>query len=63
MQMTTQQRRIYRLPQVRQVTGFGRSHIYQMVRDGKFPKPHKIGIRAVGWDSVEVDRWIAERLA
>jgi prophage regulatory protein len=32
------------------------------MRDGKFPQALRLGIRAVGWDSVEVDQWIAERL-
>jgi prophage regulatory protein len=32
------------------------------MKKGEFPKALRLGIRAVGWDSIEVDQWIAERL-
>jgi prophage regulatory protein len=31
------------------------------MRAGKFPKAMRLGIRAVGWDSLEIEQWIAER--
>lgn len=46
---------------VEEVTGLGRSTIYLYVSQGKFPKPRKLGVRAVGWLSGEVFAWIAER--
>jgi len=55
-------RRILRRADVEQKTGFKRAHLYQLMKEGKFPKPIRLGIRAVGWDSVEVDEWIAARL-
>lgn len=55
-------RRILRRPEVEQRTGFKRAHIYSLMREGKFPKALRLGVRAVGWDSIEVDQWIAERL-
>src|SRR6185503_6846915 len=39
--------RILRLPQVCAVTGFGRSMIYQMEAEGRFPNRINIGVRAV----------------
>jgi len=54
--------RILRRAEVEAKTGFKRAHIYQLVKEGKFPKPLRLGIRAVGWDSVEVDQWITDRL-
>ncbi|MDR1969054.1 MAG: AlpA family transcriptional regulator [Burkholderiaceae bacterium] len=54
--------RILRLPEVEARTGFKRAHIYSLMKEGKFPKPLRLGVRAVGWDSVEIDQWIAERL-
>ena len=39
--------RILRLPQVCEVTGLGRSMIYQMEADLRFPRRIKIGTRAV----------------
>jgi len=56
------ERRILRRPEVEQRTGFKRAHLYTLMREGKFPKALRLGVRAVGWDSIEVDAWIAERL-
>lgn len=56
------ERRILRRAQVEQKTGFKRAHIYSLMKEGKFPRALRLGVRAVGWDSVEVDQWIAERL-
>ncbi|MBP0714223.1 AlpA family transcriptional regulator [Burkholderia sola] len=55
------ERRILRRPEVEAKTGFKRAHIYNLMKEGKFPKPIRLGIRAVGWDSLEIDQWIAER--
>lgn len=55
-------RRILRRAEVEQKTGIKRAHIYTLMKDGKFPRALRLGSRAVGWDSTEVDQWIAERL-
>lgn len=57
------QRHIMRRDEVEQKTGFKRSHIYNLMKEGKFPKAKRVGLRAVGWDSLEVEHWIAERLS
>ena len=54
---------LLRLPRVKERTGFGKSQLYEMVRAGTFPAPHKIGARAVAWESQAVDAWIRERIA
>ena len=56
------ERRILRRAEVEQKTGFKRAHIYNLMKEGKFPKALRLGVRAVGWDSAEVDQWITERL-
>ncbi|MBV2133357.1 AlpA family phage regulatory protein [Pseudomonas sp. MAP12] len=43
-------------------TGFGRAWIYALMAKGEFPKARKIGARAVGWPSEEIDRWVTERM-
>jgi prophage regulatory protein len=53
--------RILRLPDVESRTGFKRAHIYNLMSEGKFPRRLQIGIRAVGWNSTEIDQWVAER--
>ncbi len=62
MPATTTPRRIMRLPQVQDATGFGRAWIYELMKRGDFPKAHKIGLRAVGWSSTEIEAWIAKQL-
>jgi prophage regulatory protein len=54
--------RILRLPEVCSVTGLGRSMIYQMESDLRFPKRVKIGTRAVGWVEGEVRAWLHKRI-
>ena len=56
------ERRILRLDEVEAKSGFKRAHIYSLMKKGEFPQATRLGVRAVGWDSVEVDLWISERL-
>lgn len=35
--------------------------IWRWVRDGKFPKPFKIGPCVTAWDMADVENFIAER--
>ena len=55
--------RALRLRQVCQLTGLGRSMIYQMQAEGRFPQRIKLGQRAVGWLESEVRDWLAARVA
>lgn len=54
---------LLRLPEVKARTGLSRSEIYRRIAIGTFPAPIKIGRRASAWSSIEIDRWIAERIA
>jgi prophage regulatory protein len=54
--------RALRLRQVCQLTGLGRSMIYQMQAEGRFPQRIKLGERAVGWLESEVRDWLASRI-
>ncbi len=56
------QRRIMRLPEVIEKTGYKRQSIYNFMKAGTFPQARRIGPRAVGWDSLEVEAWIAKQL-
>lgn len=55
-------RRFLRRNEVERKTGLKRAHIYELMKEGKFPQSVRLGIRAVGWDSIELDQWIADRL-
>ena len=56
------ERRILRLDEVEAKSGFKRAHIYNPDEETPFPQALRLGVRAVGWDSIEIDQWIAERL-
>lgn len=56
------ERHIMRRDEVERQTGFKRAHIYNLMKEGKFPQAKRIGLRAVGWDSLEIEQWVAERL-
>lgn len=47
-----------RLPTVRARTGKSKGAIYADIADGRFPRPVKIGRRAVAWPSSAIDEWM-----
>lgn len=53
---------ILRLPKVIERTGISRSLIYLKIGEGKFPKPIKLGERAIGWPASAIDAWIEEQI-
>jgi prophage regulatory protein len=59
----TNNRRLLRRAEVEAKTGFKRAFIYRLMKQGKFPKPVRTSTRAVRWDSIEIDQWIAARLS
>jgi prophage regulatory protein len=54
--------RFLRRPAVEAITGLSRSTIYSLMQTGSFPRPARIGDRAVAWPEAEIEAWIAERL-
>jgi prophage regulatory protein len=54
---------LLRFPQVSARTGLSRSELYRRIAIGSFPAPIKIGARASAWSSLEIERWMAERIA
>lgn len=53
-----------RLPDVMAATGLGRSTIYRMIDQGKFPRPLPIlGPRTVAWLDSEISEWQRARIA
>ena len=55
-------KKIYRLPEVMSMTGLSRSSIYLRVSTNEFPKPIKIGRRAVGWPEESIIAWQAKMM-
>jgi prophage regulatory protein len=52
-----------RMPTVMRMTGLGRSTIYRLIADQKFPCPVRLGPRAVAWRRSDLDRWSEARPA
>jgi len=50
-------KKIYRLPDVMNITGLSRSSIYLRISSNEFPKPVKLGRRAVGWPEDSIIAW------
>ena len=54
---------LLKLPEVCRVTGYRRSTIYRLMAEGAFPARVRLGPRAVGWPSSEVQAWVRARIA
>lgn len=62
MSKTIQRRlAVLRRRQVEARTGLGRSTLYALMADGRFPAPIRLSANTVGWLEHEIEAWIAER--
>lgn len=50
--------RFVRIDEVKRRVGLGKTMIYQLIQDGKFPAPYKISPAAARWSEREVMAWI-----
>jgi prophage regulatory protein len=50
-----------RMPTVMRMTGLGRSTIYRLIANRKFPSPVRLGPRAVAWRRTDLDQWSEAR--
>lgn len=46
-----------RMPAVTRLTGLGRSTIYRLMAEDKFPAPVRLAARAVAWRKADLERW------
>lgn len=53
--------KMLRRPAVEDITGLSRSTIYEMISRDDFPRPVRIGRRAVAWQQTAVIEWLNER--
>lgn len=49
--------RLLRLAQVIEIAGIGKTMIYRLIRQQKFPQPFKPGGYASRWSESEVEAW------
>lgn len=52
---------IFRIKTVCDITGLPKSTVYAKMLNGEFPRPIKLGHRAVGWKSEELQSWISNQ--
>ena len=50
--------RLLRLIEVRRRVGLGKTMIYAMIGDGRFPRPYKVTPAASRWSEREIIAWI-----
>ena len=55
--------RVLRLPAVECAVGFKKSKLYDLIKEGQFPQPVRLGAKSVGWLADEVQAWIKQRAA
>ena len=53
---------LLRLSEVLQMTGMGKTFIYDRINDGTFPKQIQLGSRTVVWNEQEVITWMEDRM-
>jgi prophage regulatory protein len=51
---------ILRRTQVENEVGLKRSTIYQRMQEGTFPRPIRLGVRAVGWRASDIERFLED---
>ena len=52
---------LIRMPELKRLTGMSPRIIYRSMADGNFPKPLRLGERAVAWWWGEIEDWLASR--
>ena len=60
-EVKAQPEKLNRLPEVMRRTAMSRSSVYLAMKKGTFPKPVRIGERAVAWRESDLQHWIDER--
>ncbi len=47
--------------EVEALVGMSRQGIFKLRQAGRFPRPSKVGIRALRWSKAEVEAWFESR--
>lgn len=55
--------RLLKIAEVKSRVGLGKSTIYALVAEGRFPRPYKLTPKAARWSEQEIADWIAQTLA
>jgi len=52
---------VYTARDLREVVGLGRTTIWRLEKDGRFPKRRQLSDRRVGWLRKDVEEWAENR--
>jgi len=50
--------KLFRLADVIGIVGLSKATIYKKIKEGTFPAPLKLGAKASGWRSTDLENWI-----
>ena len=53
--------RMLRIKDVIKITAMSNSTIYELIKSNDFPRPKRIGKRAVGWLENDIQNWVESR--
>ncbi len=53
---------IIKLPEVVRRTALSKASIYVFIKEGRFPKPIPLGVRAVGFLESEINSWLSSQI-
>jgi len=56
------QERFIRVKDVAQMIGMGRSTVWMLTKQGKFPQPLRLGPKVTVWRLSEIEKWIEEKI-
>ena len=60
MTTSTNHLTVLRRRDVEALVGLSRSSIYMMMAQGRFPRPVRVGARAVAWRLTDIQTWLAD---
>lgn len=49
--------KLLRRHEVEDLTGLSRTSLYRLMDEGGFPRPVRVGKRAVAWRTVDLEEW------
>ena len=56
--MNTPEAKLIKLPEVKRIVGLGKTSIYSLMKQGKFPQQVPMGfVRCAFWSNIEIHKW------
>ena len=52
--------RLIKLAEVMRRVGLGKTMVYRLIKEGRFPRPYKLSPFAARWSELEIVEWIAD---